>query len=354
MKLLELNTKKAHFKVKIENADDLWYLSQLIEKNDIISGRTERKIRLDSGDERNVKVTKKHVFLSLEVEKVEFSRYQNWLRVSGKIREAPEDVPKGSYHTFNLEPDNMIEVQKSELLKYQIDRLQDVCKEKETKLLAVVFDREDAIFARIKAQGYEILSEKKGEVEKKIEGVRPAGNFYTEIIKIIEDYQSRYGFENIIVASPAFFKDDLMKSLKSQELKKKIVLATVSSVNNAGIDELIKRPEIKNVLQKNRFAQEIAMVEEVLKEISKRGAVAYGFDECRKACDAGAVKSLLVTDELIMKMREQGNYQELEKMMKDAEAVNGEVHIINSEHNGGKKLDGLGGVAAILRYKMYE
>jgi stalled ribosome rescue protein Dom34 len=30
----------------------------------------------------------------------------------------------------------------------------------------------------------------------------------------------------------------------------------------------------------------------------------------------------------------------------------GEIHIISSEFDAGKKLDGLGGIGAILRYKM--
>ena len=38
--------------------------------------------------------------------------------------------------------------------------------------------------------------------------------------------------------------------------------------------------------------------------------------------------------------------------MKAVENAKGIVHIINSDHEGGKKLDGLGGVAGILRYRM--
>jgi protein pelota len=38
--------------------------------------------------------------------------------------------------------------------------------------------------------------------------------------------------------------------------------------------------------------------------------------------------------------------------MKTAEQTKAEIYIISSEHEGGKKLDGLGGMGAILRYKL--
>jgi len=39
-------------------------------------------------------------------------------------------------------------------------------------------------------------------------------------------------------------------------------------------------------------------------------------------------------------------------MMKIVDQTKGEIHIISSEYEGGRKLDGLGGIGAILRYKL--
>ncbi|MBU0662152.1 hypothetical protein KJ891_01715 [Candidatus Micrarchaeota archaeon] len=38
--------------------------------------------------------------------------------------------------------------------------------------------------------------------------------------------------------------------------------------------------------------------------------------------------------------------------METAERNRGTVHIISSRHNAGKQLEGLGGVAALLRYRV--
>ena len=52
------------------------------------------------------------------------------------------------------------------------------------------------------------------------------------------------------------------------------------------------------------------------------------------------------------KSREKQNYEKIDNMMKIADSMKGSINIISSDHEGGKKLDGLGGIAAILRYKL--
>ncbi|MEK6816500.1 MAG: mRNA surveillance protein Pelota, partial [Nanoarchaeota archaeon] len=83
MKVVYKNFKAGDLKVQTQNLDDLWYLSNIVDENDLVSGKTFRKIKI--GQEPNVKVVKKPVFLTIQVEKVEFHKYSNSLRVSGKV-----------------------------------------------------------------------------------------------------------------------------------------------------------------------------------------------------------------------------------------------------------------------------
>ena len=75
MKLINSDLKKGRVKVKIENLDDLWYLNQIIESHDIIKGKTFRKIKIGQEDQRKQKVSKKTVFLVVEVENVELTLF---------------------------------------------------------------------------------------------------------------------------------------------------------------------------------------------------------------------------------------------------------------------------------------
>ena len=81
----------------------------------MVKGKTIRKIKLGEEEQRSIKIIKKPVFITIKVDKTEFHKYSNSLRVSGIITEAPEDIHKGSYHTFNVEEDTVITIIKEKL-----------------------------------------------------------------------------------------------------------------------------------------------------------------------------------------------------------------------------------------------
>ena len=352
MKQLYLDLKQGEAKLKVENLDDLWYLSQIIDLGDLIKGRTLRKIKIGQETQRKQAVIKKPIFLKIKVEKIEFSKTSDILRLTGIIVEGPEDIQKGEHHTFNLEQNTIFTLIKEKWLKFQIGRLKEACSEKISKILIVVMDRDEAYFALLRKYGYDLLSAIKGDVQKKDNIEKSKGNFYDEIISQIKEYTARYSLSQIIIASPAFWKEDLIKEIKDPELKKKIMPATCNATGENGIDEVIKRPEVKTALQQDRIAQEMKLVEELLAEISKNNLAAYGIKDTENAANSGAIKTLLITDSLIQKSRENNTYFKLDNMMKLVDSMKAEIHIISSEHDGGKKLNGLGGIGAILRYKL--
>ncbi|MFW6449443.1 MAG: mRNA surveillance protein pelota [Nanoarchaeota archaeon] len=349
MKLIKKDFQKDYFKLQVENNDDLWHLSHIIDAGDYISGTTFRKIKIGDSETRNAKVVKKKVRLKISVEKIEFHKYSDILRVSGKIAEGPEDMPLGSYHTFNIEAGVDFTLEKQQLYDYQLEKLKEATKPKKQGVLLCVFDRESAIFALMKTYGYDVLSEIKGDVAKKDNPESVQSNFYKEIINNIEDYVKKHNINKVVVGSPAFWKEYLLKQIDS-ELKSKIITASCNNVGKNGINELLKRPEVISALKEDRIVTETNAVEQLFKEIKSQGSAAYGFQEVKNAADAGAIKELLVSDELIQKKRQQDSYAELDNLMKTASSSKARVHVISSEHEAGQKLDGLGGIGAILRF----
>ena len=115
MKVLLSNLKNGEVKVTVESNDDLWYLSTVVEPGDSVSGRTMRKIKVGSSEKEAIR---KPVFLAITVEKVEFSESTDALRVLGSIIEGPEDAPKGSHHSFNVEINSRITIVKIKWFSY--------------------------------------------------------------------------------------------------------------------------------------------------------------------------------------------------------------------------------------------
>jgi protein pelota len=344
MNIIHKDIRHGTVKIKVDSAQDLWYLSTIIEPGDAISGMTERKIKL-GGSEDKSKIIKRIIHLKITVEKIE---YDANLRVSGKIIEAPDDIPKGDYHTFDLSEGSVITIDKERWSAYSIKKLDECINSKISNILIVAFDREEAIFAILKNQGYELLLELKGDVSKKgIEEKKT--NFYQEIYLKICEYDKRYIFDNIIVASPAFWKEYLLKEVKDESLRKKIVLATCSSVDGGTITEILKRPELKTVLDKDRATRELRLVEELLGLISKNNAV-YGLREVHEKVMSGNISILLVSENLILTMRREGKGSTLDELMNAVESLNADVKMISSDE-AMRKLDGISGVAAMLRWK---
>ncbi|MGV8086277.1 MAG: mRNA surveillance protein pelota [Candidatus Woesearchaeota archaeon] len=344
MKILNKDLKHGQIKIKIDDLQDLWSLSNIIESGDFVSGMTERKIKL-GGSEDKSKIIKRIIHLKILVEKID---YDNSLRVSGKIVEAPDDIPKGDYHTFDLSDGVVVTIEKSVWTKYSIKKLDEAIDMHLVNILIVAFDREDAIFAVLKTQGYEILLNLKGDVSKK-DLEEKKTNFYQEIYNQILAYNQKYLFDNIVVASPAFWKEYLLKEIKDDSLRKKIVLATCSSIDDGTITEILKRSELKTVLDKDKATRELKLVEELLGKITKNEAV-YGLSEVEAKAQAGNILKLLVSEVLIQKMKKEGKYDVMDNIMTVVESMNSEVKLISSEQ-ATKKLDGLTGIAAILRWK---
>jgi len=346
MKLVHKDLKQGNVKLVIESSDDLWYLTQMLSPGDFVSGKTLRKIRVTEESEP----VKKAVFLKIDVEKIEFQ--PSLLRVGGVIVEGPEDIPRGQHHTFNVESGTVLTVSKSHWFSYHLKNLEDSLRQKGAKFLICVFDREDAYFALTEPAGFKVLSRLKGSVAKKAVESNVKENFYQSIIKQLKEYDSRFQPFFIILASPAFWKEELLSHLKDDSLKKKMVQATCAGVDEKSINEVLKRDEVKNALGDERSRRELVLVEELLSEISKQGLAVYGIDDVNNAVLCGAVSSLLVSANFIKEQQELGVFQKINSLMEQVDRSRGEVHIISSDNDAGKQLDGLGGIAALLRFKI--
>ncbi|MBS3144442.1 mRNA surveillance protein pelota [Candidatus Woesearchaeota archaeon] len=357
MRILKDNQKRGEVLVKVTTLDDLWYLSQVLDKHDFVTGDTVRKIKLGNGEEGKTQIIKKHARITVEVEKVEFHKYTNALRINGKIKEGPEDVQRGAFHTINVEENDTLLIVKEHWHKYQRDKLKEACKEKLPKILICVLERKEVSFALLKRYGYEYISDFEGEVqEKAFPNIKKDATFYADIVKRLQEYDQRYKLDKLIVASPAFWKEEFNKEVvkRAPDLKKKILYTVCHTTGKSAMHEVLKSDEIKKALKDERIIEEIQLVQEVFKEIAKNGNAVYGMREVQEAADIGAIKILLVTDELIQQLRQSESYEPLDNIMKTVEAAGGEIHIITAEHQAGQELQGITGIAAITRYKIKE
>lgn len=339
MKLL--NRQKETVKLVAESADDLWYLYTIVDKGDICSGDSEYKSKLGGTDAKS-QVVKRRVFVTLKVEKVEFDA--TMLRISGKVTGGSEEVPRGSFHTLDIAPGSKLELSKEHWLDYQTEKLEEALSVKSSTML-VLFDRESALFILLKPSGYETMLTLKGDVPRKGVDEQKIHNFYKEIAKHITEYLGR-GIESIIAASPSFWKEYLEKELG--DVRKHVTFATISTVDETAVKEILLRPELQQALKQQRSARELHEVGKMLEALAREKLV-YGKEDLRQAILEGNIAEIMVTENAITKAKEEERFDELERMMRHASQINAAVKLLSTE-DAMTKVDGLGGIVGIRRW----
>ncbi len=344
MKLLKLDRFHSLVEVLPETRDDLWHLSHVIERGDLVRGRTTRKIKALEGE----KTRREKLLLQVEVREVDFDKFTGSLRVHGVIRSGKpmELVELGAMHSIEIEQGKRVQVQKKRLRKDQVERLKKAQKATHKKpVLVVVLDDESATFALLKEFGLErkgfINSGKSG---KQFEEQNWKKEFYGNISKKIADS----GVEAVIAAGPGFIKNELADFLKEKGFRGKLFIENTNSVGLTGLNELLKGKALVKIVEESEIVSEANLIEKLMAEIGKNtGKAAYGLKEVKKAIDYGAVQELLVLDKYVGEERES-----VAPLLDKAEELHAKIHLFNSEHDPGKKLEGIGKIAALLRYRL--
>lgn len=348
MKILDKNLRQGTIKVMVDCGDDLWYLHTMIDARDRCTGDSEYKYKAGgtAGGEGKTTIIKRKVWVTIEAERIEFSASTGQLRVTGKVVDGSEEVPRGSYHTLDITEGSRITITKTHWLEYQLEKLEEALAGHANALL-VLFDRETAIFAALKASGHEVLLTLKGDVPKKGVDEGRAHSFYREVAKTAQEYRDRLQAEHVIAASPSFWKEYLEKEV-GPELRKRMLFTTISTVDETAIHEVLRRPELQSALRAQRSTRETALLESIMLALAKDKLV-YGKDDVRAALDEGNISEVTVSENTIIKAKEEGTFDELETMLRRASDVKARVHLVSTKDAAGK-IDGLGGIVGVKRW----
>ncbi len=333
MKTIKQDLRHGIVKLKVENLDDAWHLKKLLEPGDMLTARTVRKTTIKKGSEIK-EGDRKPMVLTIEAEKMEYRPDMHTIRVTGKIKSGPEDVQMDSYHTISIEQGMMITVQK-EWKNYQLERIRKAGGKKPL-LFICVLDREEADFALLRESGIRMLGSVRSErTEEDIK----RQEYYSQIMETLMNQEA----ETIIVAGPGFERENLFNFLKEKDpgLAKRVSVEHADDTGKAGVQQVLKT-SANRVLQETRIARETESVEEVMTRIKKEGLVAYGKQEISDAVRMGAVETLIVSEDKL---------EEFEKLMDEVERQRGQVTVISTEHESGEEFLGLGGIAALLRFR---
>jgi protein pelota len=334
-----------------DSVDDLWHLQYVIEPGDRVAGDTTRRIQRDDEQLRDTGGEREHLWIALDVEEVEFHRFANRLRLSGVIDECSREDQLGLHHTLNVEEHDEIEIEKR-FKPDQRQRLEEAEAATDTPDVAIATVEEgEAHIYTVSQYG----TEERGSFTAttgKGEFARDRAELFDELGAAL----SRMDVDAIILAGPGFTKQDALDQFEDEyrDVADQVTTVDTSTGGDRGVHEVLKRGAVEDVQDETRIAEEASLVDELTERIATGEKVAYGPENVDEAAEFGAVETLLVLDDRLRTERgPDGDWEiDVDDVVRAVEQQGGDVTVFSSEFDPGQQLSNLGGIAALLRYRL--
>ena len=349
MRIVSLDARRGIAEVQVECPEDLYYLSMIIRKGDVVYGWTTRQVKVDReiGSEKGERVK---VFLGVKVEDLEYHKFTRKLRIRGKIVDAPESLhAKGRYHTISVSIGDTIRVVKERgFTQLELSIIKE-SSARPKKLVLLSVDLDEAAIGVLRSQGVEVKLCKDYPRPDSHKGRSLREHLKTVLKDVLGDLERVLDSEKantVVLLAPSLVTDwclDLLASaLKQRGIE--VRTARVSVGGLAGIYEAIRTEDVRRMLGDLRVIREARSIERLMNELKGKGRVALGVEEVRRALEWGLAKELIVLDDAIL------SDEEILSLVEKAIKQRIEFTVVTAESEAGAILKRLGEVAAILYY----
>ncbi|MCI4366861.1 MAG: mRNA surveillance protein pelota [Thermoplasmata archaeon] len=346
MRVLNRDPLTGRIRLRLETPSDLWRLARLVRPGDRVGASTTRRDPEAPEDTPGADRSRRRVFLTLRIESSEFHGFTKHVRLNGTIVEGPFDI--GRHHTLDLEERDDVVVEKDRwtgsdelLLEEGTRRTGDP-----TVVVATV-DWGESTIVRLRGRAVETVVDLRRTLSGKrydgTQGDKDRKTYAAEITGLLA--KEVPGALAIVVAGPGFLKEEVGKQLlaTAPEAAKKLRIVSTSETGRAGLDELLRSGKAEEALAGSMAAEEASGVEALLGALSGGRRAAIGLAEVTEATEGGAVESILVAESLLPDPA-------TGELLDAARRARAKVLIVRDDGEPGKRLAGLGRIAAILRY----
>jgi protein pelota len=172
----------------------------------------------------------------------------------------------------------------------------------------------------------------------------------------------------LLLASPGFTAAGFQKYIldEASRLGDKAVLANKgnfvvvhsSSGHLHSLNEVLQSPEVLTKLKDTKYSRETRFMDDFMGLLRKDdGRAWYGPTEVERAVEKGAVGrggGVLLISNALFRSQEIGTRKRWVALVDKVKADGGEARVLSSDHESGTRLEGLGGIAAILTFPLED
>ncbi|MFP3241485.1 pelota family protein [Caldisphaera sp.] len=346
---LEIGQGKNQIIVTPESEEDLWNLMLILRKGDYIYTRVLRDVSTKNSKSKE----RKPIDIKLRIENTEFQPLTGKLRIFGVIEEGPERFGvKGRHQSAYISLGQQIILEREEEWDEKtINKLKS--SGPKGRGLIVAIDYDEYAISLITSLGVYNIESNSIYISGKDDPNREneIDSLINDLANRIINYLSKEKANVLIIAGPGKLKDELSEKIKSMT-NIKIIIDNVSNGGIAGINEVLRRKSIIDVLKEFSSIKSQEILDEFMMYASEdRDMIAYTLNEVYNAAKLGAIDKVVILDKLIYSIDDNERLI-AEKIIEYAEKTRAEVIIVTEDSIVYPMLSNFGGVIAILRYKI--
>lgn len=383
-----------------QEPEDMWHLYNLIRPRDILRAPAVRKVK-ETARSTGSNITRTvHTKLTIRVTTLDFDPQAGELHVAGRVCEENDFVGMGQFHTLDLELHRQFTLEKGrEELGASVGAA-----EVEIWDSVALQTLQESTDLRKNAQSYAIimeegissiclLTEHQTIVRQRVELAMPRkrtghgadahdktlDKFFDMLlvalrrhldIEAVTATDAQQATPPLVLASPGFTAQGFHRYMQAQAqrtadkvlagyARDSVIVAHSSSGHLHSLHEALKSPAVLAKLSDTRFAKETALMErfgQMLRE--DEGKAWYGPREVERAVEKGAVGrggGMLLISNALFRSQDIGVRRRWVALVERVRNVEGgEVRVLSSAHESGKKLEGLGNIGAILTFPLLD
>ena len=351
-----------------------WHAYNLIQVGDVVKADAVRNKTIDTATGSST-ASRVRTRLTVKILLVFFDPLVSQLKLDGVVlAEDPPVDAMGRRHTLDLELNRTFRLWKKQgwdavAIRQLRDALED--------------GAEDAVAAVVMQEGLAsvcLITNHRTVLKQRVDAAVPkkrsaaadqdAGmrKFYAKVqAAVVAAFDPRRP-RMLLLASPGFVAQGFRTYLAGEaaragdkdlaRMAADAVVVHVSTGHLHSLNEVMQTREVQALAKNRKFRRESSDVDAFFVRLRKDdGRAWYGVGPVKKAVEEGAVGKgggVLLLSNALFRSMDIATRRFYVALHDKATADGGEVHILSSDHESGQRLDGLGGIAAMLTYPMFD
>ncbi len=336
-----------------EDADDLFTLRRIIEKDDRVIADSTRLVKQVKEFGRPDKGERVKIRVAIKVEHINLDSTVDRLRISGIITDTDNEmVPRGAHHSLSIHAGDTATVDKGRrwrdvevrMLKRSVSS---------SNFILVAIDTQEAAVAKVAGTHVKVIPNiYSGQSGKRYQTKNP--NIETYFIDIAKTVSSIIGEnDKVIIFGPGESRRRFSNILVSGQYILKDKVQIVEGIDVAGEDGIfvfLRSTAMKQIMSTSKLAEVSSMLDTVMLMVNRGEAkFAIGMNDVSNAAALKAIEAVVFSDSIF----KTSNEEEIIKLLNLIESYGAKIFAVDSSTDIGLRVSSLGGIVAILRYAIH-